>query len=388
MGLTGERSRNGRPVRPGHTESMYRSLQTGRAAAAFLVCLFHVMGCVASGKYFNQPWASAPFSWGVIAVEYFFVLSGFILFTVHREDLFKVDRFVPYAIKRIVRIYPTYLLVCAGVLIGALAIPELRSAIPQQPMVILSRLLLVPQFFQERVEGGSPSTVLTVAWTLECEVAFYLLFGLAMLGRVGCGLLVLGLLAAFGCRIAGWPLPRLGYFVTSDLGISFLLGVGAGALNRARFRMPLAEWAAGLLILLLFLLHADDARLLWPNQLVRALVTGLCAGGLLLSLVSCEERGLPVGRHPWIQTLGDASYALYLIHFPLVSVLTKAAVWLGLPRLGKAGVVGTIVAEVILCVGVAVPFHLWVEKPMLGWIRGKTRSLTAPKAVAEATPRE
>ncbi len=363
---------------------MYRSLQTGRAAAALLVCLFHAMGCVANAKYFNQLWAAAPFSWGVIAVEYFFVLSGFILFTVHREDLFKVDRFIPYAIKRIVRIYPTYLLVCAGVLLGALVIPELRSGVPHEPMVILSRLLLFPQYFQGRVEGGSSSSVLAVAWTLECEVTFYLLFGLTMLGRAGCGVLVLGLLAAFGCRIAGWPMPRLGYFVTSDLGISFLLGVGAGALNRARFRMPLAEWAAGLLVLMLFLLHADDARLLWPNQEVRALVTGLCAGGLLLSLISCEARGLPVGGHPWIQTLGDASYALYLIHFPLVSVLTKAAVWSGLPRLGKAGVVGTIVAEVILCVAVAVPFHLWVEKPLLGWLRRKTRSLTATKAAAEA----
>lgn len=367
---------------------MYRSLQTGRAAAALLVCLFHAMGCVASGKYFNQTWASAPFSWGVIAVEYFFVLSGFILFTVHRDDLFRVDRFVPYAIKRIVRIYPTYLMVCAGVLLGALVIPELRSALPHQPLVILSRLLLVPQYFQDRVEGGGPASVLTVAWTLECEVAFYGLFGVMMLGRVGSGMIVLGLLAAFGCRVAGWPLPRLGYFVTSEFGIAFILGAGAGALNRARFRMPLAVWAAGLLILLLFLLHADDARLLWPNQEVRALVTGLCAGGLLLSLISCEERGLPVGGHPWIQTLGDASYALYLIHFPLVSVLTKAAVWLGLPRLGKAGVVGTIVAEVILCVAVSVLFHVRVEKPILGWFRRKTRSLTAPKEVAEATPRE
>lgn len=367
---------------------MYRSLQTGRAAAALLVCLFHVMGCVASGKYFNQPWAAAPFSWGVMALEYFFVLSGFILFTVHGDDLCRVDRFIPYVIKRIVRIYPPYLLVCACVLLGALLIPELRNALPEQPLRILSRLLLLPRYFEERMDEGAPSSVLAVAWTLECEVFFYGLFGVMMMGRVGCGVLVLGLLAAFGCRIAGWPMPRIGYFVTSDLGISFLLGVGAGALNRARFRMPLAEWLAGLMILLLFLLHADDARLLWPNQLVRALVTGLCSGALLLALVSCEERGLPVGRHPWIQALGDASYALYLIHFPLVSVLTKAAVWLGLARLGKAGVVGTMVAEVILCVAVAVPFHLWVEKPIVGWFRGKTAFLTTPKGVAGAPPVE
>ncbi len=364
---------------------MYRSLQTGRAAAALLVCLFHAMGCVAHGKYFNQPWAMAPFSWGVIAVEYFFVLSGFILFTVHRDDLFKVDRFIPYVIKRIVRIYPTYLLVCSGVLLAALVIPELRSALPQQPMALLSRLLLVSRYLQAPIGGeGSPS-VLTVAWSLECEVVFYGLFGLMLLGRVGGGVLVLGLIAAFGCRIAGWPLPRLGYFVTSEFGIAFLLGAAAGALNRARFRMPLSEWVTGLLILMLFLLHADDARLLWPNQQVRALVTGLCAGGLLLAQIACEERGLPVGRHPWIQTLGDASYALYLIHFPLISALTKAAVWMGVPRLGKAGVVGTIAVEVILCVAVSVLFHLRVEKPMLGWFRRKTRSLTATK---EAVVRE
>jgi peptidoglycan/LPS O-acetylase OafA/YrhL len=106
----------------------------------------------------------------------------------------------------------------------------------------------------------------------------------------------------------------------------------------------------------------------------------------VLGLTAGEECGLPSGRHPWIQRLGDASYALYLIHFPLISLLTKVAFATGLPRLGIAGAAVTLIVEVAVCIAVSVAFHLWLEKPIIAFLRRKTLPFTEPNKPATAPP--
>lgn len=371
---------------PRLTKSMYRSLQAGRAAAALLVCIYHALGCITNAKYFNLPWAAAPFSWGMLAVEYFFVLSGFILFTVHQADLFKPTRFVPYALKRIIRIYPTYILIFLGVLIPALLIPSLRSTVPNDPLTLLSRLVLYPQQLQGFPTDGSPFNVIAVSWSLEYEVFFYTLFGLMLLGRTGAILLGLLLAWAFGSRILGFPLPRFGTFLSGPNTLTFIVGMAAAAIHRSGFRIPKPGWVTLVSLVLVFVLHGDHARPLWPNDMVRAIGTSLCSGLLVLGLTAGEECGLPSGRHPWIQRLGDASYALYLIHFPLISLLTKVAFATGLPRLGIAGAAVTLIVEVAVCIAVSVAFHLWLEKPIIAFLRRKTLPFTEPNKPATAPP--
>lgn len=366
---------------------MYRSLQAGRAAAALLVCLYHVLGCVSNAKYFNMPWATAPFSWGMLAVEYFFVLSGFILFTVHQADLFKPDRFIPYAIKRIIRIYPTYILIFLGVLIPALLIPSLRSTIPTDPAVLLARIALFPRSLMASQPEESPSNVITVSWSLEYEVFFYSLFGLMLLGRSGAIFLGLLMAWAFGSRLFGFPLPRFGTFLAGPNTITFAVGMVAAAVHGTGFRIPRPGLVSIASLVLLFFLHGDIARPFWPNDMIRAVGTSLCSGFLILGLTAGEERGLPSGQHPWIQQLGDASYALYLIHFPLVSLMTKVAVAAGLSRIGLAGAAIAVVLQMGACILLSIGFHLYVEKPMLAFLRRKTRSLTeSGKPAAQTQP--
>ena len=87
---------------------MYMSLQAGRAIAAILVVLYHLGGMIAVEKYFGQPIFGIPFSFGDAGVEFFFVLSGFIILTAHRKDISKPYRVISYLKKRIARIYTTY----------------------------------------------------------------------------------------------------------------------------------------------------------------------------------------------------------------------------------------------------------------------------------------
>ncbi|MEP7101383.1 MAG: acyltransferase family protein, partial [Burkholderiales bacterium] len=65
---------------------MYRSLQVCRAIAALLVVLFHLGGTFAQDKYFGFKAIDSVFAWGDAGVDFFFVLSGFLIATVHYKD--------------------------------------------------------------------------------------------------------------------------------------------------------------------------------------------------------------------------------------------------------------------------------------------------------------
>src|SRR4051812_27621380 len=87
---------------------MFLSLQAGRAAAAVLVMLFHLGGAIAADKYFAMPGFAKPFAFGDCGVEFFFVLSGFIIFSAHRGDVSDPAALSRYLTKRFLRIFPSY----------------------------------------------------------------------------------------------------------------------------------------------------------------------------------------------------------------------------------------------------------------------------------------
>lgn len=357
---------------------MYRSLQTGRAAAALLVCLYHTMGCIANPRYFNTPALSAPFSWGMLAVEYFFVLSGFILLTVHAPDIGKPDRFIPYLVKRASRIYPTYLIIALAVFGAAIALPATRDSVPHDPVVVLKRLLLLPLKVDGFPTDGPANRILAVAWSLEYEVCFYTVFALLLLGRAGLWIVVALFAWGFGSLIFHLPLPYLGRYLFGPDTLAFLMGLVAAAIHRTGFRVPRPTWVVPTCVVLIFLLQGDLLRPYWKSDYIRMSFTAPTSALLILALTASEEKGWIPGRHPFIQTLGDASYALYLLHYPMVSVLTRIAVGLGLARFGFWGAALALVLEVAICVATAMAFHLWIEKPILNWLRQKTRPLTTP----------
>jgi peptidoglycan/LPS O-acetylase OafA/YrhL len=65
--------------------------------------------------------------------------------------------------------------------------------------------------------------------------------------------------------------------------------------------------------------------------------------------------------------LGDASYAIYLVHVPALAMLAKAFVSTGLRRL-PAQLSFVIIVASVTAAGVAL--HLWIEKPLLRLLSG------------------
>jgi len=127
---------------------MLYSIQLCRAIAAISVVLYHSAGNLAKDKYFG---ASAEFLekifgfGGEAGVAFFFVLSGFIIHYIHRQDFDQPKKTGIYLLKRAIRIYPTYLVILLSVYALAMATPSLRGTMPTDISVLIKTLLLFPQ---------------------------------------------------------------------------------------------------------------------------------------------------------------------------------------------------------------------------------------------------
>ena len=145
-------------------------LQVYRGIAAVLVVMVHVT--IKSGERFNQVAFLNLFGAGWSGVDYFFVLSGFIMVYVHRSAIGKKEQLKSFLVKRAVRIYPIYWIITLTVLCLFLVIPGFASNNQDLSLgKVIASLLLIPQKDQP---------ILEVGWTLIHEIYFYLLFSIAI----------------------------------------------------------------------------------------------------------------------------------------------------------------------------------------------------------------
>jgi len=102
------------------------NVEAGRGFAAVLVVLFHVTKYYfATPKYWAGSALNGLFLFGHAGVEFFFVLSGFIMVWVHRQDVGKPSRVGAFAWKRFQRIYPFFWLILAVTVLVAWRAPSL-----------------------------------------------------------------------------------------------------------------------------------------------------------------------------------------------------------------------------------------------------------------------
>jgi exopolysaccharide production protein ExoZ len=350
---------------------MYQSLQSGRAIAAVLVLLYHLGLAIAAEKYFGIKEFSIPFSFGDSGVEFFFVLSGFIIFHVHKYDLGKPSSLGTYAYKRITRIYPVYIIVFLCVYGLALLSPQLRDTVPHELSLVIKSLLLLPQ--NSDLVGGTTAPVLAVAWTLQFEMMFYLAFFLGIINKqAGIILLfayVFGFLFSFD--ELGFPFS----FIFSEYVLLFLMGMlVAWLVSRKSISQfnPIVFVFTGLLI---YICTAVDQII--GSKIsgeVQTILYGAGCSLIVLAMILYEVEGIILLKNRFFQLIGSASYALYLIHYPLISILCKASMFMGLKNHGLIGALVAYFIIFIICIVVSIAFHLTIEKP----VARKLRQLISP----------
>lgn len=351
------------------------SLQAGRGLAAMLVLLYHV-GAIAHTKL-GQSYGFGFFAHADHGVDFFFVLSGFIIAYANRRSLGVPNDAPRYFYRRVVRIYPLLVLLTllkvGYMVVGGPGVPWFKKDLTN----ILCSFLLMPQV---------SNPVIGVSWTLWCEMFFYCIFLLVVLyGRSLVPWMAAHALACLALNIPGGPQVYAPlYFFVSPYNLEFYLGCIAAwlFLNRA---IP-AHVAKGLCFGGLCL------NLVWVclyEELSGALgyLFTLCWGvgffGVVLG-ISVLERGGVVKVPRWLAFTGDASYSIYLIH---TSVLEVAYILLA----KHAGILTHVGPLVLGSLAVATLFigmgcYVWVERPILRWLQSKGPQKTKATRAGIAEP--
>lgn len=339
----------GGDARPAGRASL-ETLQIGRALAALAVVLFHTEVTLGHDKYLGRDLLPI-FRSGDAGVDYFFVLSGFVMVTAHAADFGRAGVVLPFLWKRFRRLCPALWVVLAAQLVLVLVVPQQRIVVADLPWILVNDLLVLP--------WGGP-TLLAVEWTLRHEVLFYLAFALALALPERRGLVVGAALAtiAAGLLVAlPAPFDRL----ASAHNLLFGFGIVAAVVHR-RGALPRPRLVLGCGLALFAGNWLGLAFDLWGKSIVTIWLYGLGAACAVAAAARLEV-GSGFRAPAALRLLGDASYAVYLVHFPVVSAASKLVTRLdALHPLPDALAFAAVAAP---AVAAGVVFHLTIEKPLL-----------------------
>jgi peptidoglycan/LPS O-acetylase OafA/YrhL len=340
-----------------------------RGIAAMLVALHHAATHIASYEPFKD--GTKPFfvgrflntDAGMIGVDLFFVVSGFIMvYTTARGNVGPAK----FLRKRVVRIYPLYWFFSL-VVIGIHLTPWVGRIEADVPTLIKS-FTLYPVYFPN-LELLRP-VLIPQGWTLTYEILFYLVFAATMRWRPGRQLVFVAaafLAANVGANVLPLPhTPEVAVLRDSIL-LEFPLGMLLGYLVchrgvRIGPRMAMATTAAAAILVVPYFLHWQAPRLF-----TLGVPAFLLIGGFALAR-DAETRRFP----RWLVFLGDASYSIYLTHI-LVLLLFHTG-YIRLPVLQSLPYDSYYVMLMAGIVAAGALSYWRVEKPLLEFFRKRTRS--------------
>jgi exopolysaccharide production protein ExoZ len=332
-----------------------------RGIAALAVVVDHASGTAAFSKYFGDSPAWAFAGNGARGVDLFFMISGFIIMIIALRGAELAPAIKPgdFFVRRFARIVPLMWLAIISYLLLQLAF---RHGVPPLVPYVHAMLLLPGNILPPHI------------WTLRQELVFYLVFGLAMLTVRPARLLLLLWLALPLVLIAAGAMPHdvsMAQGAIAMIAAPNNLEFGAGMLIGMAWLKRWTHRDVAAPIDPLFLLTAGFiltvaaiawAAAHWPVRGHGALYALLFVPLLFYAVhVRCPE-GWPrrIG-----ETLGNASYAIYLFHPIAISgslgILARVT-----PAMPRAAL---ILLVVLLATGFGLAMHVLVEKPLVRYVR-------------------
>lgn len=330
-----------------------------RGPAALLVVLYHVrqiaLRDMASAGTFEF------WRFGHAGVDLFFVISGFVIFLVHRRDVGHPSATRRFLTRRLIRVYPPLWIVTTGVLLGALVTAHAVHAEKMNVWFIVRSYLLWP------IQGALP--LVPPAWTLSHEVKFYLLFALAIalprriwkpvLVTVFVGSVLAGIVEA----IVPAALPFAISFLFSPYNLEFAAGsaIAAFVLDRSL----VAPWAWGVVGLVTWSIAAAHDQSLAAPDVAQVIRYGAPSALIVLS-VAARDLQRPSFDSPVLRLFGDASYAIYLAHLPVIIVAIRIA-----RVLGMEPTTPVLLAVAVIATATGLMFHIVLERPITRYLTGR-----------------
>ncbi len=316
------------------SKSHYQILDGLRGVAAIMVVIFHIFEIFSGGNHLVQ-----IINHGYLAVDFFFVLSGFVIGYAY-DDRWRKMTIKDFFKRRLIRLHPMILM---GMTVGAIcfyysASPILFPQISSVPlwkmlMVMLIGYTLIPVPTSLDIRGWTEMHPLNgPAWTLFFEyianIAYALILRkiskvvLSILTIIAAAALVhMAVTSANGDVIGGWSIDatqlRIGF---TRLTYPFLAGLLLSRTIKPGHIKHAFLISSVFIIAILSFPRVGGSEHLWMN----GLYDSLCIIFLFPMIVYIGASGKISNGYmnSVCRFLGDISYPIYITHYPLIYIFS------------------------------------------------------------------
>jgi peptidoglycan/LPS O-acetylase OafA/YrhL len=359
------------------TKSHYEILDGLRGVAALMVVIFHTCEAYAGGNRFKQ-----IINHGYLAVDFFFLLSGFVVAYAYDDRWTRMTQWDFYK-RRLIRLQP---MVIMGNIIGA-ALFYLQTG-PAFPLVattpvwkvlvvMLVGFTMLPLLPSMDIRGWQEMHPLDgPAWSLFFEYIANILYaaGIRKLSNKALGILVLlsaallTHLAVMGRRgdvIGGWAVDQTQLHIGfARMLYPFFAGILLMRLGK-RIHIKGAFTFCSLFLIILFAIpRIGGPTHLWMNGLYES----FCIIVLFPLIVAMGAGSSVIGKYSTklCHFFGEISYPLYITHYPLIYVYTAWVIRGKVPA-----VQGAIVGVLLLSASITIAYACLklYDEPARAWLQ-------------------
>ena len=313
------------------TKPHYDLLDGLRGVAALMVIFYHVFEAFATSPIDQQ------FNHGYSAVDFFFILSGFVIGYAY-DDRWKTMTTKDFIKRRLIRLHP---MVVLGAVLGVIAFciqgcekwDGTHVSISMVMLALLINLFLIPAVPGSGPEirgNGEMFPLNGPSWSLFFEYIGNIMYALFIRRMSTKALMALIVLAGIGLASfaifnfsgaghlgVGWTMEEYN-LIGGFLRVLFSFSMG---LLMSRVFKPIhvkgAFWICSLaIVVLLSMPYVGDGEALWMN----GIYDSVCAILIFPMLVYLGASGKTTDKHSAriCKFLGDISYPLYMVHYPLI----------------------------------------------------------------------
>jgi len=370
------------------TENKIGIIQAFRGIASLLVVFFHARLYINFSNNLN--FGTWLFGSGAIGVDIFFIISGFIMvYTTQASDGSSKYTMTFFA-KRFFRVWPTYFIITV---LYFIFVSKDYSASDFMPHLkdLCKSICFIPIAFNDAV-GSAPFygyATMPQGWTLNYEMYFYLVLGISLFFRkyrwimffstMIMALVLLPLIYGVFSWDAYTDYQLRGIYlnlITNPIIWDFVFGVIIGLLFLSKYftfkigSVPLIVLLIAVFLLVLFQYFSGYRGGHGPSRW-----GGLMAVFILLVVLYIKNVNIKVPHY--LSWLGEISYSLYLVHFPVQTILFQVVINSNYPRFASHPLMFFVTITVSL-ITAAISYKVF-EIGLSGWLRNKVVSVFMKK---------
>jgi len=342
-------------------------LESLRGLAALTVVIFHF----GVGSHFNNPFTLN----GFLLVDFFFVLSGFVIALSYLHRLSNITSLLTFQKKRFWRLYPLHLLMLVVFfgfnLAKYILSDQIQFAKPAFSedffLEFLFNLLLLHNWVLPTLTLNVPS------WSISAEFFTYLIFGITVLFVKN---------RTFFCTISaifvitsgyllfqmGWQ-PEIGGPLRCIYG--FFIGVIMYLIHESSKKLTFTSSIPGVMLLCVSIWSIYNGTTYLDSYVFLPPLFGLVV--MVISKTAQDTAISKILSHKTLVWLGTISYGVYMIHYAVIFIIGNILMRLfGVPFLPGVGYEFSSVwiADLIMIVAIAATLllahlsHTKLEKPL------------------------